>query len=121
MLPRRVTAAQLTHALTAMEDDGLAAGRGARQEGLFQLLRDQFCLNGLQPHLQLCLLCVESDEFDFSGDLGHLSGYALSAFLLGSAFDLEIANRPRPQLQLKPQLHFRNAGVPPALLNYASI
>ena len=46
---------------------------------------------------------------------------ALSAFLLGSAFDLEIANRPRPQLQLKPQLHFRNAGVPPALLNYASI
>ena len=44
---------------------------------------------------------------------------ALSAFLLRSAFDLEIANRPRPQLLA--QLHFRNAGVPPALLNYASI
>jgi hypothetical protein len=46
---------------------------------------------------------------------------ALSAFILRSAFDLEIANRLRPQLLLKPQLQFRNAGVPPALLNYASI
>jgi hypothetical protein len=46
---------------------------------------------------------------------------ALSAFLLRSAFDLEIANRPRPQLLPKPQLYFRNAGVPPALLNCLSI
>src|SRR5580704_16021012 len=79
---RRVAAAQLAHAHTAMQDHRLTAGGSACQESLFQLLGGQFRLHSLQPYLEFGLLRVESNEFELSGDLGYLVLNSLGTFLL---------------------------------------
>src|SRR5665213_13088 len=78
---RRVAAAQFTHSRPAAYDLRLAAGRGARQQGFFKLLGDQFRLHRLQSDLEFGLLGVESDALELSGDLGNLASNAFGAFL----------------------------------------